>query len=275
MSWGFDATEWQIRVPVTITASVAAATDLRVTILVDADFSLFWDNVDSDGYFIEFADADGNALDWDRSNWVFASRQASLRVDYTTPTGSTTGHMHVVYMYLTKSGAGPSGGGDQSSTLSGTPTAASGFLPPAMLFPPEGFETITGALVRDDDGTYRPVDELVLIQDGTFVVLLTFGDVFMKNTPGAEYNGKPESEVLHYFSWDVINDAGSTQGNWFTETDARVVAGGAGDSTALALYLPVTPDNDDANRLKVEPVTNKDRTLARWAKLNSVLPSIA
>lgn len=275
MSWGFDATEWQIRVPVTITTGVAAATDLRVTVLFDPDFALFWDNVDSNGYFIEFADADGNALDWDRLNWVPATRNASLRIDYTTPAGSTTGDLNVIYMYLTKSGAGPTGGGDQSSTLSGTPTAANGYPPPATLFPTQGFKEITGAMVRNDDGTYRPKDELVLLQDGTFVVLLIFGDVFMKNTPGSEYNGKPESEVLHFFSWDVIDNAGSTQAGWFTETDARVVAGGAGDSTALALYLPVTPDSATSYRLKVEPTTNKDRILSRWAKLLSVEPSIA
>lgn len=272
MAWGFDATTWAIRVPIVIPAAVAAGTAVLASVDMPSDFSLFWDHVDSNGYYVDFADANGTALTWDRSNWDHANRLATLRVQYTTPTGSGTGDIHIVYMFLTKSGAGD-GGGDNAGTPAGT--AKTGYVPPAMEFPKQGFAPITGDMLRDDDGTWRPGDKLTILKDATHAVLLVMGAVFMQNAPGHSYNGKDESEAPQWFTWDVINDAGTSQTGWFTAADARCVAGAAGDVGALALYLPIEPDAAASNRLKVEITTNESRTLQRWVHLTAVEPSIA
>jgi len=272
MAWGFDATTWAIRVPIVIPAAVAAGTAILASVNMPGAFALFWDHIDSSGYYAYFSDADGNELEWDRSNWDHANRLATLRVEYTTPTGSDTSDIHIVYMYLTKAGAGD-GGGDNAGSPTGT--AKTGYCPPAMEFPKQGFEPLTGDLLRDDDGTWRPSDKLTILQDATHVVLLTMGAVFMQNSPGHSVNGKDESEAPSWFTWDVLNDAGVSQTGWFTAEDARCVAGAAGDASALALYLPIEPNGAASNRLKVEITTNESRTLQRWVHLTAVEPSIS
>ncbi|MGA0068724.1 MAG: hypothetical protein ACO3PB_04615 [Miltoncostaeaceae bacterium] len=82
---------------------MAASTDIRVNVNIGALTAPFWDTtngVDSDGYTIAFGDGLGNSLTWSRTSWDYAAKTATLRVDYTTPAGSTTTDNCVIYMYV-------------------------------------------------------------------------------------------------------------------------------------------------------------------------------
>lgn len=123
MSW-YDS-NWTLRLPVSVN-NLGGSGTIDVSLTVNPDVALFWDNVRADGYDVRFTDRTGNSvLAYNRTAWNYSTRSAVFNVDAVSVGNADS--ICAIYMYF---GRASITDGSTSPTISGAKAAAIGLSAP-------------------------------------------------------------------------------------------------------------------------------------------------
>ena len=264
----FDVADWPTRIPVTVFSQVAASTDIRVNVNIGALTAPFWDTtngVDSDGYTIAFGDGLGNSLTWSRTSWDYAAKTATLRVDYTTPAGSTTTDNCVIYLYV---GATPAG------DLAGSPAFTTAKSAKPQLASDYPLSLPQSALVITDTTTpsISVGPPTVALTNGSAVAYLAPVSAPLQRWGGSEtVNGSAEVETPQWFRAQVYDSAASLLTAW-TSMNQSLAAFVPGVGFGVLAYL--SPNTEADARLVVTVGTSSGYTYITHYRVTAATPVI-
>lgn len=248
MAYAFDPSEYY-RWPVAVTPGAAASTAIRVSVQPSPGLEKFWDAIDSNGYSVRFADSTGGALAFNRASWTYASRSAEFRVQFTTPSGTSTSDVHVVYMYVKKSAPAltDSSVADTASTM----YAGNVFVSETIGDVPVRSGVVVGDTLESvdlPDTTYGPVAVSLV---GALQAL----------SADATYNGSTENEAPQRFAVQVLDSGGSDTASRYVQALHRIIHDGA------SFYVLPWISGGDTNTYRLRVTVEMGSTLRRVVRI--------
>ena len=258
MAYAFDPADYY-RWPLAIAPGAAASTAIRVSVQPSPGLEKFWDAIDSNGYSVRFADATGGPLPFNRASWTYASRSAEFRVQFTTPSGTATADVHIIYMYVKKA-APPLADSSVADTAS-TMYAGQPFVS----------ETIGDVPVRSGVVIGDTLESVDLPSTSYGPVAVSLAGALQTLAADATYNGSTENEAPRRFTVEVLNNLGADTAARYVQSLHRLIHDGA------AFYILPWISGGDTNPYRLRVTTEVAPSLRRIVRIVALrfrLPTI-
>ena len=248
MAYAFDPSEYY-RWPVAVTPGAAASTAIRVSVQPSPGLEKFWDAIDSNGYSVRFADSTGGPLAFNRAAWTYASRSAEFRVQFTTPSGTATADVHVIYMYVKK--AAPALSDSSVADTASTMYAGNAFVS----------ETIGDVPVRSGVVVGDTLESVDLPSTSYGPVAVSLAGALQTLSADSTYNGSTENEAPRRFTVEVLNSGGSDTTARYVQALHRLIHDGA------AFYLLPWISGGDTSSYRLRVTVEMGSTLRRIVRI--------
>lgn len=245
------------------------------TLSLGPEHAAFWDTVQSDGYDIVVATADGQAMKHERLTWAYSSRTASFRIEATSPFSLPSGaSIGVCYLYWK---ASTNVGTDPSAAVASVGSVTGRALPVDWRAPASAC-TLTGAPPDGSSSTPKPIDIAAVPTGASRLVVSEVG--LARLVDGGVVSGGTTLEDVAGIAVEVLDadtsSAPATPANWWSDANIRLAVT---LDDRVAVVVPLTPDEAVDATLRVRaylmgPSSGSlpARVDARYALVRGVTP---
>lgn len=208
------------------------------TLSLGPEHADFWGTVQSDGYDIVVAAADGQAMKHERLTWDYTNRTASFRIEATSPFSLPSGaSIGVCYLYWK---ASSNVGTDPSASVASAGSVTGRALPVDWRAADTAY-IVAGAPPDGSSSTPKPLDVVAVPNGGSRLVVSEVG--LARLDGGGRVSGGTTLEDVAGLAVAVLDadssGAPATPANWWSDANIRLAVTA---DDRVAVVVPVTPD---------------------------------